>query len=272
MEKYSMVSESLFTTIPQRYCGPPMSGNGGYVCGTCAAFAHAASETRSGPFSFEARYRIPVPVDCNVSLIQDQDRFSIQSSDARSLFVEGKFAAESAAKPPLLVSLETARYAASSSLEAKEHPFPDCYVCGPARKPGDGLRILPGPVPDHNAVAAGVWTVYPDARGADGKLMIPVVWAALDCPGYFAYHFSRAGSVDLAVLARMKCTIFQTETSAENLVVVGWLKRKKGPLIEVGTALLDGSMILAAADAAWMQPASWNQENTGRRNENVPAV
>jgi hypothetical protein len=55
--------------------------------------------------------------------------------------------------------------------------FPDCFVCGPARAPGDGLRIFPGRVPRHRLVA---WLLGRDGRkltagsallGSDGEVV-----------------------------------------------------------------------------------------------------
>src|SRR6185295_3525121 len=37
----------------------------------------------------------------------------------------------------------------------RDHPFPECFGCGTARPPGDGLRLRPGPVDD--GVAAAWW-------------------------------------------------------------------------------------------------------------------
>src|SRR5205823_337318 len=59
-----------------------------------------------------------------------------------------------------------------------DHPFPGCFVCGPEREPGDGLRLLPVALGD-GRVAARVNLAEPS---------IPMVWAALDCPGAFAVN------------------------------------------------------------------------------------
>ena len=63
----------------------------------------------------------------------------------------------------------------------KEHPFPDCFVCGPHRRRGDGLRIFPGAL-DSDIVAAP-WLPADDLDGGDGKVAVEFHWAALDCPG-----------------------------------------------------------------------------------------
>jgi hypothetical protein len=63
------------------------------------------------------------------------------------------------------------------------HPVPTCFGCGqPSSGPGLGVRV--GMVADRSMVA-GVWT--PPADLADGGIVpSPLVWAALDCPGFWA--------------------------------------------------------------------------------------
>lgn len=63
------------------------------------------------------------------------------------------------------------------------HPVPTCFGCGrPDSGPGLGVRV--GPVADGSMVA-GVWT--PPADLADGGVVpSALVWAALDCPGFWA--------------------------------------------------------------------------------------
>jgi hypothetical protein len=63
--------------------------------------------------------------------------------------------------------------------------FPGCFVCGPARGPGDGLRILPGPVAGRGLWAAP-WTPEETVAGASDRVRPEVVWAALDCPSGIA--------------------------------------------------------------------------------------
>ncbi|HNJ34224.1 MAG TPA: hypothetical protein PK881_08260 [Leptospiraceae bacterium] len=262
-----MNDSNAVTRIASRYSGPPRTGNGGYVCGVCAGLAYSQlGEQKQDSFTFEVRYKSPVPVDLDVSLLSKDNLCVLESIDGKTTYAEGQSSKPVSTVLPAVVTLEQARYATLQSIPEKEHAFPDCYVCGPARKVGDGLRILPGPVAEHSGMAAAVWNVLPDAMSSSGDLSVPILWAALDCPGYFAYHFSHGGAMQVAVLAKMKCTVVRRRTESDQLVVIGWMKRKKGPLVEVSTALLDGSEILAIADGTWMQPASWNPENTGHKS------
>jgi hypothetical protein len=57
--------------------------------------------------------------------------------------------------------------------------------CGPARRPGDGLRILPGPVA-RRPLWAAPWTPDPSVDSAGGTVRPEVVWAARDCPSGLA--------------------------------------------------------------------------------------
>src|SRR5690606_16223453 len=57
------------------------------------------------------------------------------------------------------------------------HPFPTCFVCGPERAEGDGLRLFPGRLP-------GGRTATPFRVPAE--VTPEIVWASLDCPGGWA--------------------------------------------------------------------------------------
>ena len=86
------------------------------------------------------------------------------------------------------VSIPEARAADSRSrfrAHPEEHPFPACFVCGPDRAPGDGLRIFPGPLADRPLWAAP-WTPDPSVTDVGGRVRPEVVWAALDCPSGIA--------------------------------------------------------------------------------------
>ena len=44
------------------------------------------------------------------------------------------------------VDWDTAEAASRGLPRVRAHPFPTCFVCGPDRAPGDGLRLFPGRV------------------------------------------------------------------------------------------------------------------------------
>jgi hypothetical protein len=63
----------------------------------------------------------------------------------------------------------------------EDHPFPGCFVCGPLRDEGDGLRLFAGPVEGAPGVLACPWRPRAEL-GTDGTVDPVFAWAALDCP------------------------------------------------------------------------------------------
>jgi hypothetical protein len=116
------------------------------------------------------------------------------------------------------------------------HPFPTCFVCGPARAPGDGLRIFPGGPPEEGFVAAA-WVPDASLSRADGRTRPEFLWAALDCPGYFAV----AAPGERAVLGRRTAEVDDEVEAGERCIIVGWPIARSGRKLEAGTALYDAS-------------------------------
>jgi hypothetical protein len=61
----------------------------------------------------------------------------------------------------------------------------NCFVCGPKRSPGDGLRIFPGPLQDKAYIAA-IWIPDNSLSDKKGNIRKEFVWSALDCPSGWA--------------------------------------------------------------------------------------
>ena len=163
---------SSITVLP-RFCGPPASGNGGYVAGRLATELGGG-----GPVTVTLRQ--PPPLDRELNVVRDQSRALLLDGD---LLVAEAAAGAFAVDPVEPVSLEAARAAEPRYPGLDDHSFDHCFVCGPGRALGDGMRLSPGPIrpgwsacswvpdsslaePDHPAVAAPEF-----------------VWAAMDCPG-----------------------------------------------------------------------------------------
>ena len=144
--------------IPARFNGPPGSGNGGYSAGVLA----------SGT-ACEVTLRRPPPLDTPLSRTGDQIR--APDGSVIALLAPGGDLGDTVPA----VGCDEATAASREYPGFTDHPFPTCYVCGPARP--DGLRIFPGPLPD--GTTAAPWTVPDDAGPA-------TIWAALDCPGGWA--------------------------------------------------------------------------------------
>src|SRR6185436_11633128 len=156
-----MIVETL--TIDRRFRGPDQSGNGGYVCGRIA---------RHVPGIATVRLAIPPPLDTPLHV--DVTDGVARLMAGTTLVGEGR---------PAQLDLEPTATESSKQYHGfKQHTFPQCFVCGPQRQPGDGLRIFAGPIAGREAVASP-WLV-------DASLGTPIptdfLWAALDCPSGFA--------------------------------------------------------------------------------------
>jgi hypothetical protein len=223
--------------IEERYCGPPGSGNGGYVCGLLARIL-------GGPV--EITLRRPPPIGRPLLVRRAAER-GVTLLDEGEVVAEGGRAHPEVNLPPP-VSLEDAAEAAGRYPGFALHPFPTCFVCGPQRGEGDGLRIFAGPVVGLEVVAAP-WTPDRTVAGPDGLIEPQFVWAALDCPGAFANGFPQTSMV----LGRLAAKVLLPVRPGQRCVVVGWSEGSEGRKRVAGTALVsDDGAILAFARATWI--------------------
>lgn len=224
--------------IDRRFRGPPDSGNGGYVAGMLARAL--------GGSNVEVTLRAPPPLDTPLRQVTKDDRAELLSGD---VLVGSACPTHFDLEVPSPPSFSQAGQAAARFSGFKHHIFPGCFVCGPERAAGDGLRIFVGATGLEEAQVACNWT--PDQSLADdgGQLRVEHVWAALDCPGYFAVR-EQAG---LAVLGRIAVRIERIPAVGEAVIVSGWGIASDGRKHRVGTALhdCDGQM-LAKAIATWV--------------------
>ncbi len=224
-------------TIAGRFNGPPHSGNGGYCCGAVAAWM-------DGPA--EVSLKAPPPLDTPLRVTREGADIVVRQSEQPIAVATP--AAAPALTPPVRPSFDAARRAAEGFFGFERHVFPTCFVCGPERAAGDGLRIFPGPLDGVNAVAAP-WT--PDASLAEGdQIATPHVWAALDCPSYFAFQ-----DIDLAaLLARMSAVVHRAPRVDERCVIVAWPLTSDGRKHRSASTILgeDGAVV-AEARALWIE-------------------
>jgi len=222
--------------IEHRFRGPPQSGNGGYSCGVVA-------EGVSGVATVTLRR--PPPLDRPLTLTGDGEQSRL--TDGENIVGE---AAQSTLDlvVPEAPGLEVAVEASRRYAGFEAHPFPGCFVCGPERAPGDGLRIFPGRVGNTDVVAAP-WTPDDSLRGADGMVRRRHVWAALDCPSYFGL-----ASAPLALLGRLTASIERLPEIGEPLVAIGWPIEVEGRKSFAGSALANREgEVLASAAATWIE-------------------
>ena len=230
--------------IPSRFCGPPGSGNGGYVCGRIAAYL-------GGPVTVTLRRPPPLATPLAV---ERGGESAVRIHHGRTLIAE---AASSRGSPapqiPGPASLAEAHAVSGSARYYTDPVFPDCFVCGMGRGPGDGLRIFPGPLAGRSLWAAP-WTPDPSVTGADGRVRPEVVWAALDCPSGIAAAEAAGLSPGTAILlGQMTARLAALPAPGDQCLVIAWPGWCDGRKLLAGSALLGpGGKVLAAARAVWL--------------------
>ena len=229
-------------SVAARYCGPPASANGGYVCGLVAdAIGQLVT----------VRLLKPPPLDTAMTLhAADDGTWFVEHESQR--IVEARPASLDALVPPATVTfadaLEASRGAPWS--DPSQHPCPGCFVCGPLRAQGDGLRLFAGPVAERSIVATD-WTPDASLAGSDGSLAPELIAAALDCPGFQALQTG----MKPWLLGEFTCRIDRRVSAGERCVIVGWKIEVKGRRSIVGTALYGPSGELCAlAKGVWIEP------------------
>ena len=214
--------------IEPRFNGPPGSGNGGYTCGLIADLVGEPTEVT---------LRQPPPLDRALRF----DGARLWDGDA---LVAEAHAADVDVTAPEPVDFEDAVRAAQRYPGFERHAFPTCFVCGPARSEGDGLRIFAGPISGREVFAAP-WVAPVDVAP-------PLVWAALDCPGAIAVGFPDRGET---LLGRFGARVERVPEPGEPCVVVAWPLGEDGRKLYAGTALFSGAgEALALACATWIIP------------------
>ena len=230
--------------IPSRFCGPPDSGNGGYVCGRIAAYF-------DGPVTVTLRR--PPPLATPMTVERDGEG-SVRIHHGGTLIAEATSSPDGPAPEiPAPVSMAEAHAVAGGARYYTDPVFPDCFVCGMGRGPGDGLRIFPGPLAGRPLWAAP-WTPDPSVTDADGRVRPEVVWAALDCPSGIAAAEAAGLARDTAILlGRMTATVAALPVDGDQCLVIAWPGGRDGRKLLAGSALLgSGGEVLAAARAVWL--------------------
>lgn len=227
-------------TIPRRYCGPPESGNGGWVSG---AVAEHVPTTPDRP-AVAVRLASPPPLDRPLAVVPEDVP---DGPPTVRLLDDGHLVATASAAPDLVdvvappVDLDVARAAEARFEGLVDHPFPTCFACGTARDPDDALCLRPGPLDDGTGRYAATWVPR--------EVAVPLVWASLDCPG--GWSAGIAGRP--MVLGTMTARVHSLPEPGEVHVVIAWQRGSEGRKHHSGTALYspDGR-VLARAKATWI--------------------
>jgi len=230
-------------TIDPRFNGPPGSGNGGYVCGRLAAAIGATQAT--------VRLRRPAPlgVPLLVRAIDGGAQLATDDGDVVAIARRGAALPDMPALRPDAAALAAAQ---SRCVGFNDHPLPRCFVCGPRRARGDGLRIFVGRLENMDLWAAP-WRPDATLAAADGRVGAEFLWAALDCPGAFVHA---DGNQTNMLLGELAVEVVARPSVDEACSVLAWSLGGEGRKRFSGTALIgdDGSM-LARARATWIEIA-----------------
>jgi hypothetical protein len=206
----------------------------------------------AGPI--EVTLRRPPPLDTTLSVTVDGHRARLAGPD-------GTVADAVTTEPPVLgepvdpVDADVARAAERDYAGLRQHPFPECFTCGPDRADGDGLRLFPGPI--GSGRTAATWTPHEAMAGPDGRLDPPYAWAALDCPGGWA------GEIEFRpmVLGRMTAWIDSRPRVGEVHVVVGRLVDVDGRKTRTASTVYDSDgRVVGRAAHIWIavDPAAFS--------------
>jgi hypothetical protein len=230
-------------TIEERFHGPRHSGNGGYVCGRLAAWIEGTARVR---------LYVPPPLEVPLRVRKSEESVVLEYEGTR---IAEAWPAEIDIAPPSPPSLAEATSASRRFRGFHTHRFASCFVCGPDRAPGEGLRIFAGQVQDRDMVACR-WTptpdlAQPDLGRNDGNVSPEYVWCVLDCPGGFAFPEPESGTI---LLGELTVARLAPVRPGEPAIVVGWEISREGRKHHTGTALFSApGRCLALGRGTWFE-------------------
>jgi hypothetical protein len=99
---------------------------------------------------------------------------------------------------------------------------------------------------------AAAWQPHRSLADASGAVRTEFLWAALDCPGYYA---AMHGEIPrMALLAQMTARVERSIAAEERCVVIGWQVSRSGRKHVVGTALFNESgRLCGSAQSLWIE-------------------
>lgn len=231
--------------VAARFRGPPGMANGGYVAGLLA-------RGMSGPVEVSLRSPTPLDTRLEIAIADDGSRSLRHSGSEIARAVCAKLDLEPRDAPdPREVAAR-----AGSCRAMLTHPFPECFVCGPARESGDGLRVFPGVIPGGDAVAA-LWTPDESLCDRSGRVAPEFIWAALDCPSAFPLlEPEEARALEPMVLAKLCVSLESDLPGGETACLVAWPIRQDGRRGVAGAAIFAASgRLVGRARATWISLA-----------------
>ena len=230
--------------IPRRFNGPPQSGNGGWTAGALAQ--HLPGDDLGVTVTVRLHLPPPLMVPLTVDDPPGGAGPRVVLADDAGRTVAEAIVSETDLTPTPAVDVARAAAAEAGYPGRRRHPFPECFVCGPLRRPDDGLHLFPGPVSEvvgasGAPVVAAAWTPYQSDSA--------IAWAALDCPGGWSSDMLGRPSV----LGTMTARIDRLPETADRYVVVGENRGTEGRKTFTAASLFgeDGTLV-ATAEHVWI--------------------
>lgn len=231
--------------IDRRFNGIPEIALGGYVGGLLARGRRKAEATFLRPVQLAKEYRMFAGTDGTI-VLKDEDKVLVVTREA-TLDIESRESVE----------FEACQRAAEGYIGHKWHPFPTCFVCGPSRSEGDGLRIFPGVVAGRDLVAAP-WTPAESLKDPDGIVESQFVWSALDCPTIWAFLLcGDQDSKDMAVTAKLAVELISPVQVKQQHIVLGWMESETDQMRVAGGAIYSEDGQLRAVAKHTLVTTSW---------------
>jgi hypothetical protein len=245
--------------VPHRFRGPARSGNGGWTAGSLAERLAGVAVGGSGCEAVEVTLRRPPPLDTELAVLVEGEH---ADRPTRATLRHGdETVAEATCTDRELAPLDVVEPAVAEAAMGdypghRRHPFPECFACGPARAPGDGLRIFPGPVPGRPDTVASVWVPHPSlAESGDvvdagvERVGVATTWAALDCVGGWSEDLEGRP----CVLGRMTARLDALPVVGEPHVAVGHRTGVEGRKTFTASTLYDSDgRVVATAEHVWV--------------------
>ena len=235
--------------VRERFCGPPNAGNGGYVCGRLAQFL---------PDGGVVVLRLPTPLNTPLDVRVAQDGgVELRAQGAGVVAAARPHDAPLRAPVPFVSFEEALAAERCTPYPAAEHVLPECFVCGPARGTGDGLRLSAGPVSgaavpasidqDKGEMFAVSWVPHERFGDDDGRVAEEFLWAALDCPtGYATREPSQ-------LLGTMGARIIERPMVGERCVITArMIARDRRKMLSDGALYHANGALLAVANNTWI--------------------
>lgn len=241
-------------TIARRFRGPPNSGNGGYSCGRLAAFV-------DGPA--EVTLRRPPPLESEMQVRAENGGVAMYDGDQ---LIASARPVEPWGFDTTAPTFEEALAATGRTFEPSVHKLPMCFVCGPDRAPGDGLRIFCGPVDPADTgwsgTVAAPWVPEAYMAGADAEVSAEYLWAALDCPT--AYASGSPAGFPTILLGRQAVTILKRPAVGDKCIIAAHQTGRDGRKYLAEASLFNAAGTpLAHCRATWIEVAPDVQRGSG---------